>query len=146
MEVSVATRITINADTEKVFCYLADLKYHYLWNPQMRKISPIAPLKRGLTYEVESVVLGVKIKNLNKVVKFAKNKEIELVNNTGQIRYRVNFKILPLDDRTQVVCTTTVKATSNYFSFAKPVLRSIARRELQTDMQALKLAVEHQLV
>jgi hypothetical protein len=145
MQVSVVTRVTIDAKQETVFCYLSQLKYHYLWNPHMRKISPIIELKRGQTYEVETVILGVLIKNINKVAKFNKNKEIEIVNNTGQIRYSVNYRLQTVEGKTQVRCTTVVTAVSNYFAFARPVLRSIAQRELQTDMKALKLAVEHQL-
>jgi hypothetical protein len=43
------------------------------------------------------------------------------------------------------VCATTVSSDNKAFAFAAPVLKALARRELQTDMQALKLAVEHHL-
>jgi hypothetical protein len=145
MDVRVVTRITINASAKDVFCYLSNLQYHYIWNPHMRKVKPIAELKRGMVYVSENVLLGVRVTNVNKVAKFSRNKEIELVNNKGQIQYRINYLLVPQEGKTQVVCTTNVTAVSNYFSFAKPALRMIAKRELQTDMQALKLAVEHKL-
>jgi hypothetical protein len=146
MEVSVVTRVTINASSKEVFCYLSHLKYHYLWNPHLRKITPIVALKRGLRYEVESTLLGMKIGNINKVSKLTKNKEVEIMCQEGPVKYCVNYRLHPMGEKTQVLCTTDVTAASNYFSFAKPVLKSIARHELQTDMQALKLAVEHKLV
>jgi uncharacterized membrane protein len=147
MDVRVVTRISINAPAQDVFCYLSNLRYHHIWNPHMRKVKPITELKRGMVYESENVLLGIKITNVNKVAKLSKNKEIELLNNKGQIQYRINYRLVPLNnkDKTQVVCTTVVTAVSSYFSFAKPALRMIAKRELQTDMQALKLAVEHKL-
>jgi hypothetical protein len=39
MHATVATVIVINAAPSKVLKYLAKLKHHYLWNPQIRKMS-----------------------------------------------------------------------------------------------------------
>jgi hypothetical protein len=145
MEVRVITRITIEAQPSQIFNYLSDLKYHYLWNPQMRKITPVIKLRKGSKYNTESIVLGVRINSSNKVQKFVKNDELEIVNDTGQVHYCVNYKLLPKGKKTQLVCSTVVSTVSGYFSFAKPVLKLLAQRELQTDMQALKLAVENDL-
>jgi carbon monoxide dehydrogenase subunit G len=145
MKVNVVTRITIKATPEQVFTYLSDLKYHYLWNPQIREVKPVVKLKKGMTYTTNNVVLGMKLNANNKVVKFIKNREIELINETGLVHYCVNYLVVPKGKWTQVVCTTAVSVDANYFSFAKPVLKLLAQRELQTDMQALKLAVENNL-
>lgn len=145
MKADVVTRITISASPQEVFNYLSDLKYHYIWNPQTRRIYPVTILKKGTVYNTENVVLGMVINSQNKVVKFVKDKEIQLVNETGQLHYCVNFQLLPKGKKTQVVCDTQVSTDGRYFSFAKPVLKLLAQRELQTDMRALKLAVEHKL-
>ncbi len=35
MKVHVVAQITIAASGTEIFAYLANLKYHYLWNPQL---------------------------------------------------------------------------------------------------------------
>ena len=145
MNVRVVTQISIGASAKDVFKYLTVMKYHYLWNPQLQRISPMTVLSKGLQYEAESLVLGVKTKAQNSVTKFVKDKELEIENNTGLLHYCANFKLSRRDDSTMVVLTTVVSATGKAFAFAKPVLQRLARRELQTDLQALKIAVEQEL-
>jgi hypothetical protein len=145
MKASVVTRVTIAAKPSEVFTYLIDLRYHYLWNPQLQEITPIIKLKQGAVYKTLSRVLGMTIKASNEVTKFTQNQELELVNKTGLVAYRANFRLLTKAGKTQVICNTTVSSDINAFAFTVPVLSRLARRELQTDMQALKLAVEHKL-
>jgi polyketide cyclase/dehydrase/lipid transport protein len=125
---------------------LTDLKYHYLWNPQVQSISPSqGKLELDSRYRTTSTVLGVRIASHNHITTFAPNQELEMENTTGLVHYRANFRLLPKGAHTLVICTTTVTADSQAFAFAAPILRRLARRELQTDMQALKLAVEGRL-
>jgi len=145
MKASVTTQVTIAAKPGTVFKYLTDLKYHYLWNPQLQSISTTEKLKLGTQYETTSLVLGVKIKACNEVTQLVPNKYLELENNTGTVHYKASFKLSPKGSSTVVICETTVSSQSEAFAFAKPVLKMLARRELQTDMQALKIAVENQL-
>jgi carbon monoxide dehydrogenase subunit G len=145
MKADVITRITIKATPAEVFKYLQDLNYHYLWNPQIHSIKPIINLKLDATYETTSQVLGVRINAVNKVTKFQPNREIELANSTGMIKYCANFRLKPSGKNTVLICDTSVSSDSHAFAFAKPVLKMLARRELQTDLQALKIAVEHDL-
>jgi hypothetical protein len=146
MKVDVVTRVTIDASPSEVFEYLSDLKYHYLWNPQMRDVKPVTVLKQGMTYDTINSVLGVKITSTNKVFIFDKDEKLGLVNESGPVHYRVIFQLVTKAEKTQVVCTTEVSTDSQAFAFTQPVLKVLAQRELQTDMQALKLAVEHKLV
>jgi carbon monoxide dehydrogenase subunit G len=145
MKADVITQITIKAKPADVFKYLENLEYHYLWNPQIQDIKPIIKLKLHSTYETSSQILGVKINAVNEVSKFVPSKELELVNNTGMVKYTANFKLRPNGSKTTLVCDTTVASESNAFAFAKPVLKMLARRELQTDLRALKVAVEGRL-
>jgi hypothetical protein len=146
MQTAVITQATIHAKQAEVFKYLSDLKYHQLWNPQLLSISSSGKqLELGSEYKTQSQVLGVKIRARNVVTKFENLKELEISNNTGLVQYRANFKLRAKKNGTVLVCTTTVSTDSEAFAFAKPVLKLLARRELQSDMQALKLAVEHNL-
>lgn len=61
------------------------------------------------------------------------------------MHYVANFRLQGRGDSTLVTCSTTVTAASAAFAFTAPILKRLARRELQTDMQALKLAVENGL-
>jgi carbon monoxide dehydrogenase subunit G len=145
MQATVKTQIVIRAEPTKIFKYLADLKCHHFWNPQVQSFSSTEALKLGSKYQTESQILGVKIKSNNEVTKFVRDKEIEISNAGGTVKYRANFKLQPKNGGTSVVCATTVSTEGEAFAFAKPVLKLLARRELQSDLQALKLAVEHNL-
>ena len=144
-EVQVVTRVTINASPKAVFKYMRDLKYHYLWNPHIESLKPLQTLKKGAQYTAKSIVFGRRLETPNTVTVFIENKELEVENVTGMIRYRVNYSLLPTDTSTVVRCDIEVTAESDAFAFAKPVLRLMTRRELQSDLQALKVAVEEKL-
>jgi|SRR5580700_2867341 hypothetical protein len=145
MQTTVVTRINIAASQTAVFRYLAHLKYHYLWNPQIQRISTQEPLKLGSTYESMSLVMGVKIKAKNTVTKFEPPRLLELENRIGAVQYQAHFRLHGQLNKTTLVCSITLSTDSNAFVFTKSLLKKLAQRELQTDMQALKIAVENQL-
>ncbi len=146
MKTSVSTQITIKKSNHKVFTYLTDLHYVHLWNPQLRKVSDKKILKLGSSYTSESEILGVKISAINVITKFHEGNELQIENETGTVAYIANFKLKSVSpDETTVMLSTTVSSSSKAFAFTLPVLKVLARRELQTDLQALKIAVEHEL-
>jgi carbon monoxide dehydrogenase subunit G len=145
MQTQVVTQINIDAKPAAVFEYLTNLKLHHLWNPQVQSISSQGRLALGSEYETRSIVLGVRLKSKNVVTACVKPKELEITNDTGIVKYRARFALKTAGKRTVVSCTTEVSADGEAFAFAKPIMKLLARRELQADMQALKIAVEHQL-
>jgi hypothetical protein len=145
MKATITTRVGIAANRTLVFEYLTNLKYHYLWNPHLRNISEHGALKLGSTYNSVSLILGIKIQGLNKVTKFEPLNELEIQNNIGAVHYRARYQITDKDKKTLVTCTTTVSTNGSAFVFTVPILKTLARRELQTDLQALKVAIENRL-
>jgi hypothetical protein len=145
MNAKVSSKVTINVSPTAVFAYLEDLKFHYLWNPQLNHISPIIKLQLGSKYQTASLFLGKELKADNIVTKFVKNKELQIENTTGLVEYRVNYKLASRSSQTVVVSNITVASKSKAFAFTAPVLKALAQRELQTDLQALKVAVEQKL-
>lgn len=145
MKARLKTRITISAEPATVFKYLAHTKYHPLWNPQMQSVSPLIPLHKDSIYTVFSLVLGVRTKAENHVTKFVQDQELEVQNKTGMIQYAACFRLEPTAKSTRVTCTISVSSQSKAFAFAKPLMESLARRELRADLAALKEAVEQKL-
>ncbi|HSW80566.1 MAG TPA: SRPBCC family protein [Candidatus Saccharimonadales bacterium] len=145
MKATFITRVRIAANQELVYEYLTNLKYHQLWNPQTRKISAKCKLQLGSTFTTMSIVLGIKIYAKNIVTKLIEQEEFEIKNVTGTVHYVANFKLKKWLGKTLVVSTTTVYTDSKAFVFTVPIMKRLARRELQTDMQALKIAVENRL-
>jgi hypothetical protein len=145
MKVRITTQVTINAEPAEVFEYIKNLKYHFLWNPQLRTIDPVIRLKAGAEYKTTSLVLGKRLTAVNKVIGYTENRELELENTTGLVHYSAKFTLMPKSKKTRLICSTRVDSASKAFAFAKPVLEILARRELQSDLRALKLAVEHRL-
>lgn len=145
MQATVTTTITIAATPNKVFDYIADLKYHYLWNPQIISIKPIQRLELGAKYTTESRVLGTPVQAMNEVTSFKPSKELSLENAFGTIQYTATFQLTPLDKKTQVRLSTRLSTDKKIYIFSKPVLKQLALRELRTDLQALKIAIENDL-
>lgn len=145
MKATIVTRVTIDAERTLVFEYLTDLKYHYLWNPNLRKLTPKNKVQLGSTYHATSMVLRIKIVAKNVVTKFVENTEFEIQNTTGTVQYVVNFRLKPQAGKTVLIATTTLSTDSRAHIFTVPILKQLARLELQTDLQSLKIAVENRL-
>lgn len=146
MKANIVTQITVSAPIKEVFRYLTDLKYVRLWNPQVKHVSSKKVLKLHSTYKTVSEVLGITIEAENVVTKYARDAELQIENKTGTIRYTANFRLAPRDKGgVLLVCAATVASYNRAFAFTEPVLKLLARRELQTDLQALKIAVENQI-
>jgi hypothetical protein len=147
MTVSIKTKVKINATSQSVFKFLKHLRYHYLWNPHLRNILPVTALKTGTKYETESSLFGIIVKGNNQVTKYIPDRELQIENNTGMIHYTVNYYLKSVPKKgVLVTCTTIVTTEGKALRFTESLLKAIARRELQSDLQALKLAVEHRLV
>jgi hypothetical protein len=145
MKAKISSKVTINARPAAVFAYLEDLKFHYLWNPQLHHISPILKLRLGSKYQTTHLFLGKQLKTDNVVAKFLKNEELQIENTTGLVEFQANYQLAPLHNQTVVTSNITVASKSKAFAFTAPVLKTLALRELQADLRALKLAVEQKL-
>ncbi len=145
MKVSVVAKVTIKADKSRVFKYLKHLKYHQLWNPHMLQVAPLAMLKPGMEYETTHLFLGIRVKSLNRVLRLIQDKEFVVENSTGILHYHVSYRLSDDEKGTRLICTTDISTNSDAFGFSRPVLKLLAQRELQSDLQALKLAAEQQL-
>ncbi len=145
MKVSVISRISIAANRNEVFKYLTDPSYHFLWNPHLQSLTPMHTLKQGSKYKTTSLLLGVRVKGNNLISKSVPEREFQIENNTGMIKYRVAYQLHTKNKFTEVVCTTVVSTNNKAFAFSTPILKLLAQRELQSDLKALKIAVEHRL-
>jgi uncharacterized membrane protein len=135
-------KVTIQATPEQVFSYLKDLKYHSLWNPHLQKISPITKLQPGVAYKTSSLILGIPVSGTNTVLRLKPNEVLEIQNVAGTLEYKVTFRLKQSGKGTTVRCTTNLYAKHSSFVFAAPLLKALAQRELRTDLDALKEAVE----
>jgi carbon monoxide dehydrogenase subunit G len=142
MKARLKTRITINADAAAVFKYLGDTSHHRLWNPRLQRVDPEGRLSAGAVYTTQSKILGARIKAENHVTKYVVDEELEVQNKTGMVKYSVNYRLVPVEKGTRLICTTVVSSEGKAFAFAKPMMEQLARRELNADLRELKKTVE----
>jgi hypothetical protein len=145
VQVKLTSRVNIDASPKEVFVYLADPRRHHLWNPHLQSISAKEPFKKGTVYETVSLLLGVRLESTNTVTDYIKDVLLEIRNEKAALRFCVLYELERAGASTIVKCVTEVVSTSQAFAFTRPVLRMLARRELQSDLQALKIAVEQNL-
>jgi hypothetical protein len=145
MRARIVSQVSISASAPEVFRYLVNLEYHRLWNPHLVRIPPRKTLEQGSQYKAVSMMFGIKISSTNVVSKLVSDKELQLENQAGTIHYRVNYKLESHPDSVEVVCTTAVTSTAKAIGLTAPLLKILAKRELEADLQALKVAVEQQL-
>lgn len=145
MKATFVTKIRVAANQQLVFEYITNLKYHRLWNPQTRNISSKSKLRLGSKFRTTIVVLGIRLHANNIVTKLEAPVEFEMKNMTGTVHYIANMKLKQSFGKTLVTSTTTVSTDSKAFVFTLPIMKRLARRELKTDMESLKVAVENRL-
>lgn len=87
MTVSIVTRVTIKSSPKEVFKYLSNTKYHFLWNPHLQTLTPVQKLKKGSRYKTTILLLGVRVDGHNEVSRLELNKELEIRNSSGMIKY-----------------------------------------------------------
>jgi hypothetical protein len=146
MKTRAKTSTVIHAGTAAVFKYLADTKLHFVWNPHMQEVKPLGRLHQGEIYESLNILLGVRVRNLNKVVKLVENQELQLKSQAGMLDYKIVYRLKALSPKeTELTCTTNITVKTKAFYFAEPMIDHLARRELKTDLGLLKQAVEQKL-
>src|SRR4030095_1798619 len=97
MKARVTTKVSIAAPPDKVFLYLADLKYHHLWNPHLKRIFPLIVLEEGTVYRTTSLLFGIRIAGKNKVTKLVPRRELHLSNHTGTLHYEISYNLTKHD-------------------------------------------------
>jgi carbon monoxide dehydrogenase subunit G len=145
MKTQLAVSVGIKAAPAVVFEYLTDLKRHPLWNPHLRSISMDSRLRLGSSYQTTSQFLGRTVKGNNTITRLVPEQELEIQNSSGMLRYIVSYQLEEEGSETRLICSVDVEADSMVFAFAVPVLETLARRELQADIQMLKIAAEEHL-
>lgn len=145
MKAHVVTKIQITAQPSAVFSYLTELRFHPLWNPHLQAELANKTLAAGTEYHTRSLLFGVTMRSKNVVTDFSPNKLLELTNTTGMLEYCIRYRLHAHESGTLLTCSTTVSSHSSAFAFAKPLLKLLAQRELHTDLQLLKTAVEQKL-
>jgi len=140
------SKIIIKASPREVYKYLSHLKYYYLWNSSLRYLSYEGPLKKGVSFDSENIILHKNvIKGHNIVTAIEPNKKIETENKIGMIKYKQMFQLKEQANSTQVTTKIVVLTPAQTFGLTTPILKILANRELKTDLQALKIVVENKL-
>jgi len=140
------SKITIQASPGEVYKYLSNLKYYYLWNASLRYLSYEGPLKKGVSFDSENIILNKNvIKGHNIVTAIEPNKKIETENKLGMIKYKQMFELKEQAKGTQVINRIDVLTPAQAFGLTTPVLKILAKRELRTDLQTLKIVVENKI-
>lgn len=145
MNASVAARLSIRASPAEIFVYFREVKLHHIWNPRVQSVKPLSKLKLGSVYKSESILLGIKTNASNTVTRYIKDQEIEIKIDIGILHYVANYRLVPVGHKTLVICKTEVSSDKDAFKLAKPMLKLLAKREIQTDLHLLRLAVEEKI-
>jgi uncharacterized protein YndB with AHSA1/START domain len=145
MRIELTTRVSIEASAREVFRYLRDPKLHHLWNPHLQSITTDKLLQEGTEYETTSTFMGVSVSGTSVVTELLPNKRIQICSSGAALDSCVCFNVEKVGTMTMVRCVTEVTLTSKAFNFTQPVLRMLAKHEMQSDLHSLKIAVEQKL-
>lgn len=139
-------KVSIKAEPDEVFLYFANLKYHYLWNPTLREITPEKELSVGLSYHTKAKLLGgITVSSQNSVVELTPSKKLVLENRLGNVKYAAVFTLTKRRLNTIVACIISIDTKAQILGMTQPVLKQLANRELESNLYYLKLAVEHKM-
>ena len=99
-------------------------------------------LQEGMEYRVTNTLFGMKTSGRVRVKKLIRPTRLDLISTTGMLEFTVSYQLAKKGTGTLLTCRTSVSTESKAFAFAKPMMHLLARRELQADLEELKLLVE----
>ena len=138
MEVS----IVINRPIDEVFALLTDEENNVKWlsgTVEAEKTSP-GPIRVGTTYRMIKTAFGRRIEGEAEVVEYEPNRKYATRNVSG-IHIETQRTFEPVEGGTRV--TFAVKADlAGLFQLAEPLVASIGKRRLESDVADLKELVE----
>ena len=106
----------------------------------MLRVSDDGPLREGLIFESESVLMGNhhNVARIH-VSRMLENEEIEMVNEAGAISYRAMYRIIANSPQEcELICTIRFEIHNFVLDLARAAIESMARTRLQHDMERLR--------
>jgi uncharacterized protein YndB with AHSA1/START domain len=126
---------------ERVFEALIDLDLYSYWNSGLQSVSHTGKLVPGMRFRVESLVAGGRVNVSDiEVTQLVHPELIELVSNTGVVRYRVTYELRKYGvDATEVICVLRFEFKNFVLDLARPVIEAMAATRIRGDLETLKI-------
>lgn len=110
-----------------------------LWNTGVIHISSTGKMTEGMLYETRSAALGQQITAKIRVDRLSEPEQIVIHNDTGAVVFMVTYDLLSKPrNHCHLVCTMDFDLKGIAWQFAHPVIESIAKTRLSSDLQTLR--------
>ncbi len=144
MTAKVETSVVINRPVEEVFEFMANAENDILWRSgvlESRKTSQ-GPMGVGTTEELDSQFLGRRFKSTFDVTAYEPYREIGYKTTSGPLSIKVAYLYDALEGGKTKVTFVLEGEAGGFFKLAEPILMSMAQRQWQTNLAALKDILE----
>ena len=128
-----------------VFNYLIDFEKNSTWQSgvQSATITLPGPIKVGSTYTQISRFLGKPIEFAFEVVEFEAEKRVRFKTTSGTFPVDIVRAVEAIPEGTRVIAIIEGDS-SGIFRLMEPIVRTMMRRQIRNDYQALKQLLENQ--
>ena len=139
MNYGISVSTIFDIDSKSVFDALCFLDDFPLWHSGMISVSKKGFLKENMLYSTQTVVLGEMNLASVEVTRYEPNSTLELVNNSGIVKYHQLYKLISESpNQTEVVCMMQFDLKTISSNLARPVIENMAETRLQGDMETLR--------
>jgi uncharacterized protein YndB with AHSA1/START domain len=122
-----------------VYDALTDLGSYPKWTEDMTHVSTKGPMRQGLQFTTETVVLGRVNRSDITVQVMVPQRLIVLKSNTGLVSFLARYNITDMGGGTsRVTCNVQLSFSKAVFNLALPVAQAVAETRIRGDLENLR--------
>jgi uncharacterized membrane protein len=135
--------VLIDRLVEQVFQFLARPSNLPRWQSMVAAVKQVSsdPVALGTTFVAEGEILGRKMENTMKVVEFTPNEKFGYEGRSGPMVIRLAIALKPAGTGTHLSVSGQAEP-GGVFKVAENVLAGQVRKQMETNLQALKTLLE----
>lgn len=134
---------TINRPVEEVFAVVSNLENNPKWSPvflEAKKTSE-GPIGVGITWRAVQKALGQRLECEVEVTEYEQNRKSAQVTKSGPIPVEVLLTFEPVEGGTRFSVALEAEV-GGFFKLAEPLVKTMAKRSIETDNANLKDLME----
>ena len=139
----VESTTVINRPVEEVFALLSNLENYPKWSSAFLEVQKTSegPIGVGTTWRAVQKAFGQRLESEVEVTEYEPNRKYAQVTKSGPIPVEVLVTFEPIEGGTRVSSALEAEV-GGFFKLAEPLVKSMAKRSIETDNANLKDLME----
>ena len=137
------TSIIINRPIEEVFAVVSNLENNPKWSSTFLEVKKTSegPIGVGTTWQAAQKALGQRLESEVEVTEYEPNRKCAQKSKSGPIPAKIWQTYEPVEGGTQVTVALEAEV-GGFFKLAEPLVKTMVKRNIETDFANLKDLME----